>query len=38
MVIENTVTPEWTGTNHMAVSQNVPSLGINHKTGSLTAH
>jgi hypothetical protein len=38
MIVKNAVSPERTRTHHMTVSQNVSSLSIDHKTGSLTAH
>jgi hypothetical protein len=38
MVIKNAISPKWTGANHMPVGQDISSLRINDKSGSLAAH
>jgi hypothetical protein len=38
VIIEDTVSPERTGTNHMAIGQDVPTLCIHNKARSLAGH
>lgn len=38
MIVENTITPEWPGTDNMPVGKNVTPLGIDDKPGGLTTH